>query len=68
MQDYGGDPRAYGVAIIWWGDSLGPKMVGVQSPTMVGVGVREPKSYDGAGWGLLTRGVELVMILVGAME
>ena len=68
LRAYGGDPRAYGDAIIWWGDSLGPTMVGVQSPTMVGVGVRGPKAYDGAGWGLLTRGVELVMILVGVME
>ena len=55
---YGGDPRAYGVAILLWGDSLGPTMVGV----------RGAKAYDGAGWGLVTRGVELVIILVGAME
>ena len=68
LRAYGGDPRAYGVAILWLGDSLGPIMVGGRSPTMVGVRVRGPKAYDGAGWGLLTRGVELVMILVGDME
>ena len=68
LRAYGGDPRDYGVAVLWWRNSLGPTMVGVQSPSMVGVGVRGPKAYDGAGWGLLMSGVELVMILVGDME